>query len=312
MLYRRLAQTYMTFLECFAPSQNRRREAQEELLADLNTCIEQLNERMLEMEHRIERSHEQAVQHARMAKRAPTAAARSRDEQRARMHLRDRKRIQVELDKAQRMLHMLESHIDGIVSSHVDTLIVQTMRSYNHTATRLAMPSLTGQVEDLAEELVERNRELSELQTALSGVASSSMMAVGGDPADSLDGAAAANSDGALMLELEALLLDEASSSSSSSHHHLHHPAAAVAPSVLIAAARAQALLLEEEASPPPAPSAPAAPAPSAPAAASAAAAAQQQQQQDDNADDVAVREKEEGEAVAAHRLEREVAALVF
>jgi hypothetical protein len=320
MLYRRLAQTYMTFLECFAPSQNRRREAQEELLADLNTCIEQLNERMLEMEHRIERSHEQAVQHARMAKRAPTAAARSRDEQRARMHLRDRKRIQVELDKAQRMLHMLESHIDGIVSSHVDTLIVQTMRSYNHTATRLAMPSLTGQVEDLAEELVERNRELSELQTALSGVASSSMMAVGGDPADSLDGAAAANSDGALMLELEALLLDEAPSSSSSSQNH-HHPAAAVAPSVLIAAARAQALLLEEEASPPlpapPAPSAPSAPSSASAAASSAAAASaqqQQQQQQDDNADDVAVvREEEEGEAVvAARRLEREVAALVF
>jgi hypothetical protein len=208
MLFQRFAQTYMALLDCFAPSQNRRREAQEELLADLNTCIEQLNERMLEMEHRIARSHEQAVLHARMAKRAPTAVARSRDEQRARMHLRDRRRIQGEFDKAQRMLHMLESHIDGIVSSHVDTLIVQTMRSYNHTAARLAMPTMTGQVEDLAEELSERNRELADLQNALGGIASSSMLMPVPGSSDAAEFGAMAD-DGALMLELETLLMDE-------------------------------------------------------------------------------------------------------
>jgi hypothetical protein len=200
-MYKHFARTYIALLECFTPNRNRRREAQEELLADLNSCIEQLADRTLEMETRIERCTEQATFHARLAQRAGVnSAVRTREQQRAKMHLRDRQRIQAEHEKALRMTHMLESHIDGIVASHVDTLIVQTMRSYNHTARRLAMPALTSQVEHLSEALSDRNQELFDLQEALNGVATAASSA---DLNPNL-------SDDALMLELDALLAEPA------------------------------------------------------------------------------------------------------
>ena len=205
----------MSFRECLVPNMQRRREAQEEILADLHTCIEQLHARILDMETRIERCTQQAQFHALQAKRAASSVARTgchsvahaRETQRAKMYLHDRRRIQAEHDKALRMAHMLQSHIDGLVSSHVDTMIVQTMRSFNTVAARLSMPSLTSQVETLSDELSDRNSELSALQEAMNSVASACAASAPTPMSMDMDGALSAD-DAALMQELDALFAD--------------------------------------------------------------------------------------------------------
>ena len=205
----------MSFRECLVPNMQRRREAQEEILADLHTCIEQLHTRILDMETRIERCTQQAQFHALQAKRAASSVARTgchsvahaRETQRAKMYLHDRRRIQAEHDKALRMAHMLQSHIDGLVSSHVDTMIVQTMRSFNTVAARLSMPSLTSQVETLSDELSDRNSELSALQEAMNSVASACAASAPTPMSMDMDGALSAD-DAALMQELDALFAD--------------------------------------------------------------------------------------------------------
>ena len=205
----------MSFRECLVPNMQRRREAQEEILADLHTCIEQLHTRILDMETRIERCTQQAQFHALQAKRAASSVARTgchsvahaRETQRAKMYLHDRRRIQAEHDKALRMAHMLQSHIDGLVSSHVDTMIVQTMRSFNTVAARLSMPSLTSQVETLSDELSDRNSELSALQEAMNSVASACAASAPTPMSMDMDGALSAD-EAALMQELDALFAD--------------------------------------------------------------------------------------------------------
>ena len=214
-MFRYFARTYMSFRECLVPNMQRRREAQEEILADLHTCIEQLHTRILDMETRIERCTQQAQFHALQAKRAASSVARTgchsvahaRETQRAKMYLHDRRRIQAEHDKALRMAHMLQSHIDGLVSSHVDTMIVQTMRSFNTVAARLSMPSLTSQVETLSDELSDRNSELSALQEAMNSVASACAASAPTPMSMDMDGALSAD-DAALMQELDALFAD--------------------------------------------------------------------------------------------------------
>ena len=87
-MFRYFARTYMAMLECLAPPSTRRREAQEEILADLNHCLEQLQGRIAEMESRIERCTEQAVVQARLARMpGKGTAARVRAEMRAKLFM---------------------------------------------------------------------------------------------------------------------------------------------------------------------------------------------------------------------------------
>ena len=171
-MLRYLARTYMTMLDCVAPTRNRRREAQEEILADLNTCSDQLQQRLGHMELRITRCTESAMVHARLAKKAP-AAARGRELTRAKMFMQDRRRLQAEHEKGLRMSHLLQMQVDSIMSSHMDMMLVQTMRSYNSTATMLSMPNLTAQIEKLSDNLADRSHELQSLQDALNTISTS-------------------------------------------------------------------------------------------------------------------------------------------
>ena len=203
----------MAFLECIAPP--RRREAQEEVLADLNTCIEQLSARTLELEARIAKCTEHALLHGKLAIRSGTShVVQARERQRAKMYLLDKRRIQAEHDKGLRMIHLLEAQIDSIMSSHVDSLVIQTMRSYNSTALRLAAPALTSQLENLSDELSDRSHELHALQEALNDVASS--MNVTNDNRLTISGEGnVLSEDAQLALELDELLGLTSSSSSS-------------------------------------------------------------------------------------------------
>jgi len=201
-MYRRwFARTFMAVRECFV--QPRRRDTQEEIIADLHTCIEQLEARIEEMEGRIQHCKDQALYHMRLSKREVTVAASARETRRARFFMEDRARIQAELDKAQRMMHMLQGQVDSIVSSNVDMLIVDTMRGFNATAARLRMPQRTNEIEHLGDELGDRHSEICALQEALSSIAS-----VGHGV-----GATAAGSEEEenllLMHELEALLAND-------------------------------------------------------------------------------------------------------
>jgi hypothetical protein len=196
-MYRQIfARTYLAVRECFVPP--RRRDTQEEIIADLHTCVEQLTLRIEEMEGRAQQCKRQAMTHMRLSKRE--GAGPLREMRRARMYMEDRARILAELDKAQRMMHMLRAQIDSIVSSNVDMLIVDTMRVYNSTAARMHMPQRTTEIEHLGDELSDRQSEISSLQDALANVA----LAAGPTREDSTA------EDDALMEELESLLAHEA------------------------------------------------------------------------------------------------------
>lgn len=193
-MFRFFAQTYMTMRECMAPTQ--RLEAQTEVLADLHACIDQLKARKLELDARIERCRLDALGHLRAAAREPTPAGRLREKGLARMCLEERRRVQVQHDKAQRMYHMLQMQVDGIAASSMDNLIVDAMRSYNLNAARMAMPARARQVSQLGDELSERQTELFALQEAIASVT-----LVGGEETDMEE------SEAQLMQELEALML---------------------------------------------------------------------------------------------------------
>ena len=168
IMFRYFARTYMAFRECFVPTQ--RLEAQTEILADLHGCIENLNARVIELETRIERCKRQAIYHIQLSKREVNTTGRTRETQRARLCMEERRRVQIEHDKALRMAHMLQMQIDSIVSTNVDNLIVDTMRAYNLNASRLAMPARADQISRLGDELSDRQNELTALQDAMHGV----------------------------------------------------------------------------------------------------------------------------------------------
>ena len=173
----------------------------QEILADLNTCLEELQARALEIESRMERYTEHATRHMRLAK-APThtLAQRQRELLRAKMFMQDRQRLRAEHEKTLRMMHLLQTQIDSIMASNVDALVVQTMRSYNSTAAQLAVPALTSQLESLSSQLDDRTHELGRLQEALNSIAT---------PATGLLGDEDGMDDASLMQELDQLLLDD-------------------------------------------------------------------------------------------------------
>jgi hypothetical protein len=209
-MFRYFARTYMAMLDCVAPTRNRRREAQEEILADLNACSDQLQRRLQHMEERIQQCTEKAMVHARVG-RCAAPALRARELLRAKMFMHDRRRLQAEHEKALRMSHVLQTQIDSILSSHMDLMVVQTMRSYNSTASMLAMPNLTAQIEKLSDSLSDRSHELHSLQDALNTISQSMTMPLPGEDGATGQMMGSSSDDpeaqqAELMLELEELL----------------------------------------------------------------------------------------------------------
>ena len=192
-MFRFFAQTYMAMRECMAPTP--RLEAQTEVLADLHACIDNLKARRIELDARSERCRMEAVLHMKLVRSAPTAADRARENTLARMALEERRRVQAQREKAQRMYHMLQMQVDGIATTHMDNLIVDTMRAYNVNAARMAMPARARQVSKLGDELSDRQTELYALQEAIASVT-----LVGGEEGGD------DSSEAQLMQELEALM----------------------------------------------------------------------------------------------------------
>ena len=193
----------MAVRECLIP--DRGSEAQEEVIADLNTCLEQLIQRSTDMESRIDMCMKKAACHLKSSKKENTTVGKNKELSRAKLYMEDKRRIQAEYDKTQRSIHMLQQQIDCIISSHTDMVIVDTMRQFNATAARLSLPNKTKEVEGLGEELSERKGEVSEFQEAMQEISRNAM----GDSSNESD-------ESLMMQELEDYLKFENESSTSS------------------------------------------------------------------------------------------------
>jgi hypothetical protein len=187
------ARAYMALRECLVP--DRRKESQEEIVADLHTCLEQLIQRSTEMENKITVCMQRAVAHMKFSEKDPTPSGKNRERARARMYMEDKRRIQAEYDKTQRSIHMLQQQIDNIVSSHMDMAIVDAMRLLNSNASRLALPERVEEIVRLGEELAERQSEVTNFQEAMQEVSTACI------PAGSEE-----YSDDLLMQELDAYM----------------------------------------------------------------------------------------------------------
>ena len=142
VFFTRMANIWMVLRDCVVPPSDRRREMQEVVVADLHTCLEQLQTRTLDMETKVTRCGEQALFHMHQSQRASaTAPARQRDRQRAKGHMevysicsflllkncslniinqmQERRRMQQQLDKVSLMSVAIQKQIDSIVSSHM-------------------------------------------------------------------------------------------------------------------------------------------------------------------------------------------------
>ena len=191
-----IARAFMAIRECWVT--DRRKETQEEVVADLHSCLEHLAYRCSEMESKIDKCTKRAVYHMNLSKKESTPAGIARERARAKMYMLDRVRLQKENDKALGSMHMMQQQIDSIVSSHVDMVIVDDMRGFNATAARMALPQKASEIEKLGECLAERQIEAKNIQDAMGAFNS----AITGRDSDDCSDA-----DLMLMQELDELLL---------------------------------------------------------------------------------------------------------
>ena len=174
MFFKWVAKVWMTMLECTAPTTARRRDLQESAVADLHTCMEQLQVRMEDMETKITRCGEQAIFHMHQSEKG-SGPARQREKMRAKTQMEERRRLQRQLDKAVVMSNAIQKQIDNILSSNMDMLIVDAMRGFNHAATNMVLPQRLTEVETLGDQLADRQSEVAAMQEAIMGIGANSM-----------------------------------------------------------------------------------------------------------------------------------------
>lgn len=172
-MFHRMAKGWMLLRECMVPAADRRREREEEVLANLYNCLEELQSRTQAMEGKVAQWGEQAMGHMRCSNHAPSAAVRQREKQKAKQCMEERRRVQAQLDKATLMRGTIQTHIDSIMSTHMDMLIVDAMRGFNYAASNLSLPERTEEVCALGGELSERQSEVVAMQDAIMGIGAS-------------------------------------------------------------------------------------------------------------------------------------------
>jgi hypothetical protein len=127
------------------------------------------------METKITRCGEHAIYHRHQSEKG-SAPARQREKMRAKTQMEERRRLQRQLDKAVVMSNAIQKQIDNILSSNMDMLIVDAMRGFNHVATNMVLPQRLTEVENLGEQLVERQSEVAAMQEAILGIGVNMMM----------------------------------------------------------------------------------------------------------------------------------------
>jgi hypothetical protein len=163
------ARFYMAMRECLVP--NKAHEAQEEIIADLHTCLEQLNERCIDIEDRMETCRQRLITHAKNSTRHGIShAEKIREKNIAKKQLLERKRLQSELEHLQKNSIIIQQQLDNIISSQLNMVVVDTMKHFNYNTTKMALPARTTEIEFLEDQLADRSREYSEFHEALNGV----------------------------------------------------------------------------------------------------------------------------------------------
>jgi len=178
-LFVHAARVFMAMRDCIVP--DRSAEAQEEIVADLHNCLEQLHERLSDMETRIATVTHAILVHGKASQnQSLPIQERIRERSKAKHNLVEKKRIQVEYDKIQKNAYLIQNQIDAIVSSQLNMVVVDAMKQFTHNASRLALPGRTMELENLEEHLTDRTREISEFQEAIANISNACTSSMGG------------------------------------------------------------------------------------------------------------------------------------
>lgn len=164
--FAQFARVFMAMRDCLVPT--RSYEAQEEIVADLHSCLEQLHERLESMDTRIQNSTHGILVHGKASQnKSLSIQERIRERSKAKQCLLDKKRIQVEYDKMQKNAFLIQNQIDAIVSSQLNMVVVDAMKQFSHNASKMALPTRTMELEALEEHLSDRTREMTDFQEAI-------------------------------------------------------------------------------------------------------------------------------------------------
>ena len=161
----RLAHLFLALRECMLPS--RPREQNEEVVARLHGYIENLEAEAAKMMAEADNAHSQATHFARLGQKETVPRMRAEHLHKARMYLSQRNRMQARHAKATNTIQLLQQQIDSVVSSHVDTLVIDAMKQYSMAASRLGLPDRAAEVHALHDDMQDHQSEMKELQDAL-------------------------------------------------------------------------------------------------------------------------------------------------
>jgi hypothetical protein len=191
------ATLFLNFKECMV--KENKTQSHEEVIADLHTYLEHLTQKTSDMEVRISKCNQKALYHKQQAQHEPTKSGKEREYNRAKLYLKDKRRLQDEQDKAMNFTHVIRQQIDSLTTSELDSIMVEAMRQYNITATQMGLPDKTRDIEKLGEDLQERFSEASQLQQMLGDATNPSLLSSNLSMSNSMD------EEEELALELEAL-----------------------------------------------------------------------------------------------------------
>jgi len=159
------ARLFMSVRECFI--KDHAQELQEETLADLHHCLDQLTDRNVEMEEKMNTCMQRAAVHLNASKASISPYESLREKSKAKQFLQEKRRLQLESDKLSKNIALVQQQIDTIISSQLNMSVVGAMKQFNFNATRLSIPTQTYDIENLEEQLAERASEISNMKQAM-------------------------------------------------------------------------------------------------------------------------------------------------
>jgi hypothetical protein len=192
---------FLTFRECFISDPSK--ELQEETLADLHHCLDQLQDRLLDIDEKIQISIQRALLHFKLSKQSSSTFESSREKQKSKQFLQDKRRLQYEHDQITKNILLLQQQIDTIISSQLNMSVIGAMKLYNMNAVKLSLPAQTYDLETLEEQLSERAGEVSSMMQAMNRLGTAVSSTTFHDNEDNFN---INVDDSELFLELESLL----------------------------------------------------------------------------------------------------------
>jgi len=166
-LWLNVATLLLQMNECLA-LRRRRIASTDEVVADLYTYLEQMTQKCAELEVKVKRCNQRALVHKQRASQDPTRLGKEREINRAKMYLKDKRRLLDDQDRTLRFMHLIRHQIDSITTSQMDNIMVDAMLQYNMTAKRMGFPDKSREIETLSKEVQERFEEVNQLQSLLS------------------------------------------------------------------------------------------------------------------------------------------------